>query len=78
MCGIFPAENNEGKDCFKVSPVKIAHCSVLTISFSVNEITNPSSDAQVVNIEQIKTITESKFTIPAIVSGGPKLYGQSK
>ena len=58
---------------FLVLPVKIAHCSVLTISFSVKEITNPSSDAQVVNIGKRKIITESKFTFPPIVSSSPKL-----
>ena len=60
---------------FLILPVEIAHCSVLTISFSVNEMTNPSSDAQEVDVKKRKTITESKFVFSTIVSCGPKLYG---
>ena len=60
---------------FLVLPVKIAHCSVLRISFSVNEMTNPSSDAQEVDVKKRKTITGSKFVFSTIVSCGPKLYG---
>ena len=40
-------------------PVKIAHCLLLTISFSVKEITNPSSDAQRIVVEKSETMIKN-------------------
>ena len=57
-------------------PLKIAHWSVLTISFSLKEITNPSSEAQLVCVEKSKIIKEKNLLFLTIVSCGHQLYGQ--